>query len=146
MSELSYDKPGVHCLYLLRPFSMDSMIAVRRFEVREHTNLNLPVLEDASPFDIQLCIFVTQSIQLLDGQLSPIFVKDDDIMIVWIEANPVIVVRPNESSACVHDLGNDCRLTCVSRSANPSVFTLYRRIEWIVVGPSWDLLQLLFFL
>lgn len=146
MSELSDNKPRVHCLYFFWSFSMNLMIAVSRFKVAEDTHLNLPVLEDASSFHIQFSVFVTQGVQLLDSQLSSILIEDYDIMVVWIEANPVIVVRPNESSACVHDLGNDCGLTCVSRSANPSVFAFDRRIKWIVVGPSWDLLQLLFFL
>lgn len=122
------------------------MVAICWIKVRKDTDLNLSVLENRAAFDIQLRVFVTQSIQLLDSQLSPELVKDDDIMIVWVEANPVIIVRAYEGPTSGQYLVHYCRLTCIGRSVYPSVFALLRWIEWIVIGTCRYLFQLLFFL
>lgn len=80
------------------------MVTICWIEVRENTNLNLSTLSDGSSLCIQHCMFVTESVEFLDSQLSFELIEDDDIMIVWIETSPIIIVRTYESPCCVHHL------------------------------------------
>lgn len=99
MSQLSQYEPRVYSLEFIWSFLMHLMVAISRVEVAEHTNLNLPVLVNASTLCVQPCVLVTESVQLLDSQLALVLVKDYHIMVVRIEPSPIIVVRAHVSTA-----------------------------------------------
>lgn len=126
------------CLYLV--------VATCRIEIGEHANLNLPTLVDRTTLGIQLGVLVTESVQLLDAQLPFEFIEDDDVMVLRVEAHPVIVVRTYESPTSGHDLVDYRRLTCVCGPTNPPVFALDLRVKWVVIGTCRYLFNLLFFL
>lgn len=144
-SELSEDEPRVDSLEFVRSLKMDLVIAVSRIEVGEHTNLNFPVLGDASSFGVQPGVLVTKSIQLLNSQLTLVLIKDYHIVIVWIETSPIVIVRPHVSPTRTHNFVNYGRLPCVSLPIDPSMFALLRWVKRIIVSTCRYLLNLLFF-
>lgn len=121
------------------------LIAVSWIKVREHTDLDLSVLVNASSLGIQPGVLVTKSVKLLNGKLTLELIKDYHVVIVWIEASPVIVVRTHVSPTRSHDLSNYGRFASVCLTIDPSMFALLSWIKWIVVGPCRDLLNLLLF-
>lgn len=80
------------------------MIALGRVEIAEYNHLDVPLLRDTTTLSIEDSISITKRIKLLNSELSIELVEDYDVVVVWVEACPVVIVGSLVCSTSLHDV------------------------------------------
>lgn len=123
------------------------MITTSNIKIAEHHDHHFSCFDDWTTFDIKSSVLITETIQLLNSQLPFKFIKDYHIMVVWVETNPVTIVRPLVSPTGLHYLSKNSALACIRLTMYPIVTPFVARVKlkpfWYCA--CWHLLQLFSF-
>lgn len=116
------------------------VIAPWNIIVCEHNHLDLSSFYYGSSLGVKSCEFITESIEFLNCKLAFKLIKDNNVMPVRIEANPISIIRSLVCSTSTHYFSKNSALASVGNSINPIVSTFSRSIkrEIRMKSPCWN--------